>query len=371
MRSRIPAALGLSVLLLLCGCDKNEESSAQTGAVTSTTTTAQQASPVEVRDYEFPEFLELDSTGDMLANVVQAGFDPETASVSVEESPSDKYDCKKCLLGGYYSFAQDGCVGLINSEGTLILKPDKYISATPVSNELIELVYRDDEGEHRDLFLVRSGFGRFIKQGYDPAEIAITEIAPENEQGTAQYCLNVRGIGATQAYDTIEPLTQGALKTSTVYRSAYKASVGGRYYYLILDDYSSVTVCEAAYAQIRMKIAGTYGECYILNGDHYSELNKMIKSFGREQQAVKPSKDEALDYIQIVFGICTGEQLTVTVSADGLCLTDGLTVKGQPVNKFFTAYPKEVFADLVGWVSEVAASEYTAAEFAEAPGEEQ
>lgn len=145
-----------------------------------------------------------------------------------------------------------------------------------------------------------------------------------------------------------------------IYRAAYKAVSGGRYYYLVLDEYYNITVCEAAYAQIRMKIGGTYGECYILNGDHYTELNKMIKSFGREQQAVKPSKDETLDYIQIVFGICTGEQLTVTVSADGLCLTDGLTVKGQPINKYFSAYPKDAFADLVGWVGEVAASEYEA-----------
>lgn len=352
----MPLICVLAAGMLLCSCEQSESSSAaQTSKVTSVTT-GQQSSPVEIRTYEFPDFMNGEDTSDMLSNVISGGFDPAAVSKAVAEGPKKGFDYDAELFGEYYVFRDEGFIGIMNSDGNVVLKADKYTSAEPLSGELVRLgTGKEDE---QRIILLRSGFGRFIDEGFNASEIVIKELPAEDEQSAPHYTLAVLGKNISASYDSLEPISRGELSTSRVYTAAYKASSGGRYYYLVFDEYYNMTVCEAAYAQIRLKVAGTYGECYILDGDDYSELSKMIKSFGREQEAVKPSKDENLDYIQIVFGICAGDRLTVTVSADGLCLTDGLTSKGQPINKYFSAYPKETFADLVGWVGEVAAGEY-------------
>ncbi len=359
MKLRIITAACICAALCLCGCEEEESSGspASTGQTTAAVT-QQQTSPVEVRKYEFPSFLGSEATADMLANIVSVGFDPAQSVTDAVTSPIEDVRCDKCFLGEYYTFNSKGHIGIANSNGAVIIEPGKYTGAELVSNELIKLNKTRSEDGVFDMLQVRDGVGRLVDAEFDPDNISVTELPGEDESKPAQYCLAVRGKNDLHTYDSIEPLSKGALRTSRIYSAAYKASAGGRYYYLIFDEYYNLTICEAAYAQIRMKIAGTYGECYILNGDHYSELSKMIKSFGSEQQAVKPNKDETLDYIQIVFGICAGDQLTVTVSADGFCLTDGLTVKGQPINKYFSVYPKETFTDLVNWVGDVVSTEY-------------
>ncbi|MBR1392772.1 MAG: hypothetical protein IJ561_02940 [Ruminococcus sp.] len=361
------AACCLCALVMLCGCNGSDSSSsaAVSGSGTTTTSTRASAEPssqVEVRDYSFPEFMSDERTGDMLANVVSESFSYSQSVSTAEASPSQEHQAELCLLGEYYTFTEDGFVGLMNSYGTVILPADTYTDLRLVSNELVLLSYPDSQQKEPELMQIRDGSAKAVESSFSTDNIEIREVSPDTEEAPDAYCMYIRGRADTGVYDSIEPLSQGSLSTSRMYSAAYKASVGGRYYYLVLDEYYNITVCEAAYAQVRLKVAGSYGECYILNGDDNNELNKMIKSFGAEQQNVKPSKDENLDYIQIVFGICSGDQLTVTVSADGFCLTDGLTVKGQPANKFFTVYSKDAFADLVNWVGEVLSLEYASGE---------
>ena len=145
--------------------------------------------------------------------------------------------------------------------------------------------------------------------------------------------------------------------TNKPFSEIYKAVIGNQCYFLVLDEYRNITVCEAPYALISFKLAGKYGQCYILNNDDHSELLKMIHSFGSETISVKPSKDESLDYIRIESGLNIGEKRTITMSPDGFCLTEtGSEAEG--INRFFALYPKETFVDLVSWVNEVVSKEY-------------
>lgn len=360
----ILAAACICLAGAVCSCSRESSSSSTAGGTTTTTrgTTEPASSAVEVRDYSFPDFINDEKTADMLANVVSESFAYSQSVTPADTSPSEEHKAELCLLGEYYTFTEEGYAGLMNSSGGVILPADTYTDIRLVSNELVLLSYPDSEQKDPDMLQIKNGTGKLVDSKFSADNIEIQEIPSESEDVPGTYCLSIRGTPDAGVYDSIEPLSQGSLSTSRMYSAAYKATASGRYYYLVLDQYYNITVCEAAYAQVRLKVAGSYGECYILNGDDNNELSKMIKSFGSEQSTVKPSKDENLDYIQIVFGICTGDQLTVTVSADGFCLTDGLTVKGQPVNKYFTVYSKDAFADLVNWVGEVLPQEYNIGE---------
>lgn len=203
MKLKSLAAVGACAALVLCGCEKTEESSAVQSEYFTTTVTDSSPTPVEVRTYEFPEFLNGEKTGDMLANVVSGGFDPEAAAVKAEESPSEEHKAVQCLLGEYYTFLDSGYIGIMNSGGNVIIKPEKYNSVKAVSNELLALGYIDEDGDKTDYYQVRGGYCKPVAAGFRQEDIEVTEIPPENEQASAQYCLSVRGAAATDAYDSI------------------------------------------------------------------------------------------------------------------------------------------------------------------------
>ena len=345
------AAVGLA----LCGCDGDVSSSSPQEEKTPVQTTTAQTQPVEVREYSFPEFARSPSARDMLSNVINVGFDPEEAESFLETDPFKDYTCDRCLGGEYYTFYDNDFVGLLNSDGTLLVTPDTYTSAKMVSSDLIVFSYPENSKKKNSYFEVSGGFGRFVSS----EEALSAEITPvsDNENSAVQYALSVRGKTDPAVYDSIEKLDPSDVVTEKKFKEIYRAVIGSRVYLLVLDNYMNITVCEAPYAQISFKIGGEYGTCYVLDGDDYSELVKMIQSFGAETMSVKPSKDEALDYIRIESGVLQGEKRVFTMSPDGFCLTESFSADGS-INRFFTLYPKDTFVDLVGWVGEVAGNEY-------------
>ena len=351
----IPAAFALA----LCGCNETVSSSSAAEEKTPVQTTAVQTQPVGVREYSFPEFVRDKAAGDMLSNVINAGFDPGEAESFLETDPFRDYNCDRCLGGEYYTFYEDDFVGLLNSEGTVILNPDTYVQAEMVASDLIKLTYPAGSAKKAAYFQVGGGSGRFIS-GDDAFSAEIVTVS-DGESGAVQYALSIRGNTDPAVYDSIEKVDSRLVETERKFREIYRASIGSRVYFLVLDDYLNLTVCEAPYARISFKIGGEYGQCFVLDGDDHSELLKMIQSFGSETMSVKPGKDEAMDYIRIESGISGGEKRILTMSPDGFCLTEGTAADGS-INRFFTLYPKDTFVDLVNWVAEVAGGEYPAEE---------
>ena len=350
----VPALACAVSLLLLCGCDEAPGSSSSTGEKAQKQTTSVPAQPVEVKEYSYPEFVKNKAVKDMLSNVISTGFDPKEAETFLKVSPFKDYNCDRCLGGEYYTYYEDDLVGILNSDGQVILQPDKYSAAEMVAKDLILLT--PAKGKNKvEFFLVNGGTGSIISR----EEAAQVSVCPISTDGitSEQYSLEVRGVTAADVYDKIEKADPAGIVTERKFSEIYKAVIGNRCYYLVLDEYKNITVCEAPYALISFKIGGEFGQCYVLDGDDHTELLKMIHSFGIETISVKPSKDETLDYIRIESGLNIGEKRTVTMSPDGFCLTETVTENGVP-NRFFSLYPKDTFVDLVSWVAEVASKEY-------------
>ena len=160
-------------------------------------------------------------------------------------------------------------------------------------------------------------------------------------------------------WDKVEAVTAQSINTSRPYNAFYRAEKDGEYYYICFDRFYNYTIYNAAYGYIRLKVGDGYGECYILDHDDYSELIKLLDSFGETGSVRSPSKDEALDYIQIETGYGTDDVVTMTLSADGYCLTDHISSGEQQTNnKYFTVLAKESFISLVMWVDQVLSAEY-------------
>lgn len=353
------AAAACACALSFAGCDKGDDSS----SVASSSSVAQtespsSAAPVELKDYSFPEFLADAASDEMLISVTAVDFDPAVAQISLAESPFKSYDCKSCIFGEFYVFEEDGFIGIVNSNGNIVIDAEKYARAEPVSNCLVRLDYPAESGKGSELIRLEDGYGTIVKAGFDENEITVEELYDE-ETGKTQYQLVVSGrADEKRIWDKLERVSPSSVQTQRNFSAIYRGVIGSRTYYVTFDDYYNITIYEAAYALVRLKVSEDYGECFIVDGDDYSELGKMIDSFGSESQLAKPSKDETLDYIQITFGLNTDEQTVITISADGFCLRDKINSKTQPANKYFSTYSKETFVDLVNWVEEVLSQEY-------------
>lgn len=342
--------------MLLCGCDKQENDSAPAEDKTQRVTSQVPASPVEVKEYKFPEFLASEDTDDMLSNVISPPFDSAAAVVKADIGELGKYKPILCIFGEYYTFREEGRIGILNKDGGVLVRAESFVDAQPVSNHVIKLDYPPEENKKPELLFVNGGMGKMINSGYDSSKVWVDET--ETEDGKKICSLNVFGIKDQRKYDSIVPVKPGEIKTSVNYAAAFKAVSGSKKYYIILDDYYNITVCEGVYGKISLKAGGKYGECFILDGDHYNEVYKMITSFGSASDQPKPSKEEQLDFVQITFGTDTADKTVVTVSSEGFCLRDTVQNSGQTVNKYFSVFPKETFTDLVNWVGNVASQEY-------------
>ncbi len=353
------AGAACTMILSLSGCDDSDSSTAPSSSQASSVTESQgQNTPVELKDYSFPEFLKTTAATEMLSNEVYRDFDPSQALTEPEENPFPDKKIQNVICGDYYTYTEDGYVGIINSLGNVVVKADKYVKAEPVSRRLVRLDYPAENGKGSELILLDGGYGTMYSDSFDASRITYAELVDENT-GKSQLSIIANGYSYDSfLWDKFEQISPSSVVTQKSFSTIYRGSSGGRSYYIIFDEYYNMTVYEAAYALVKLKVSEDYGECYIVNGEDYTELVKMIDSFGSENQLIRPSKDETLDYIQITFGLGTEEQTAITISADGFCLRDMQETGTQPPNKYFSAYSKDTFVDIVIWVNEVLSQEW-------------
>ena len=343
--------LTLSALLPLtiaCSCSNSDNDGEifENGASSSSSDTD---SDVTVKTYEFPDFL-VDSEGaDVLSNVVYQSFDASALTSEIEVQPFDGYVCTQLFNESCYVYEREDYFGLLNFDGEEVISADGVTNITFVSDDLVQ-VKLESGGEAYYALDENGDVSEQEPEDFDEDRISFEKYESGEEDAQDYYLLE---IDSQKVYDTqwtsFLKADISELNTSKACQTMFKASTGTRNYYILFDEYYNFTVYEAEYAFIRIKIGDDYGECYILDGDDYDELQTLISSFGTRSSRAAVSGDEDADYLQIEMGLNTNDVVTKTFSPDGYCYTEK-TADDSTENKFFTIMDSETFVDLVNWI---------------------
>lgn len=352
----------------LVGCKEGSDGTKTETTVTTAQNTMVNQGKVKLKSYKFPEFFNEIKIPDELSRKIFSSFDESKYAVKVSEQPFSEYNCEKCFNGEYYTFKKDKYMGLLDANGKAVIEADTYTNIQLGSPGMLILSY-DKEMNTEDDFAVLNGNGKIKKLDkytFDENSFEITEknVNEEKNKNKKQYILSVNGTPVSDAsgkteWDSISLVDIDDINTTHVYKRYYKVSRDGAYYYICFDKLYNYAVYEGAYAYIKLKVGGKAGECYVLSYDDYSELNKMISSFGDSKYVSKPSKDNALDYVQLSMGLNEKNKQVITISSDGYCFTDNTAVSDSAVdNKYFSYLDKESFVSIVLWIEQVLSKEY-------------
>lgn len=361
-----------ALCIAMAGCDKSSSKSeaAESSSVKEPDSSAS-PSTVSIKKYSFPSFINAQEKPDMLSREVYRSFDKEKAATAVTVQPfEDKY-CTGKIGDKLYTYTSGEYVGLLNADGRELIKADKYYRITAVSGNLLMCSADKDHKESVEYYAVyeNASVARYDFKGFSAENIRVSEyddVDAATGETSKKYFItlytgsNVEYPKESYMWDYAEKCDAKTINTSKSYRAYYKVTRGGASYYICFDDYYNYVIYEASYAKIRLKIGNVSGECYVQSFDDYTELTRMVKSFGKAKAASTPDENETLDYVQITFGINSADQYVMTMSSDGWCLTDNVTHNNQPDNKFFACYDKDSFVSLVLWVDQVISKEYAA-----------
>lgn len=367
------AACAAAAALCICmsGCDKKKNDSTASD-VSSQTASDSSASPskVEIKKYTFPSFISSLEDPDLLSREVYQSFDKKKVELTVETQKFPDYNCISKIDDKVYTYSAGGYFGLLDTVGNVILKADKYHKITVVSSDVLMCSYTDKQKELADYYRIYDNgtVAKYDRKGFAPELINISEstdtdkTAPDSEKKfviQTERDHYVEDPTGNYLWDSAEKCDPQKIKTGKTYRAYYKVSRNGASYYICFDEYYNYVIYEASYARIRLKIGNVSGECYVQSFDDYTELSRMVKSFGKAKATTTPDSNESLDYIQITFGLNSPDQQELTISSDGWCLVDNITQNNQPDNKYFACYDKDSFVSLVQWVDQVLSKEYT------------
>lgn len=375
MRShRLTALLLAGALTLpLFGCAQKTGDSSGAEASSAAKETKAVADKVELKNYKFPEFLNDIKQPDPLSSPVYVSFAMSEYVSAVTEQPFKDYVCTEQIGSGLYVYSDGRFKGLLDNEGNVLLKADTYTSISLCRAGTLVLS-RDKELNAPDDYLMFNGSS--ILSPVDPPEFKAENIGvnedqrvkpSEGEDGDGHYTVynltlgdnTIVGDGTSYVdWDKVEIVSAQSISTSRPYNAYYRVQKGEEIYYICFDRFYNYTIYNGAYGFVRVKVGDGFGGCFILDHDDYSELNKLIKSFGESGQLKSPSKDTSLDYIQIETGYGTDDIVTMTISADGYCLTDHSGNGEHQSEKYFTILDKESFVSLVKWVDQVLSAEY-------------
>lgn len=369
-------ALLCAGVLIMCTAACSKESTASSVAQTTTSADSKpSAGKVELKSYEFPGFLKDIKSPDMLANPMYSSFDVNSYVTKIEEQPFEDYECINLIGDTLYVYKSDRFVGLLSKSGDVVLEADTYASITAGADGFLVLS-RDKELNSPDDHAYFNEYGTVTmadKYSFSEENIFIREkqVTPSSDMGGTDAAAKtvyefVLPDGTTVSngsdlgkFDSIESVKIDDVDTTKVFSAYYKAVKDGAHYFVCFDKYYNYTIFNGAYGYIRLKVGDDYGECYILDANDYTELNRMLESFGDSGVTKAPGSDQSMDFIQIELGYNSADKKQVTISADGYCLTDFLTANEQPMNKFFSHLDKESFVSLVLWVDQVLVNEYS------------
>ncbi|MBR1422064.1 MAG: hypothetical protein IJ571_01300 [Ruminococcus sp.] len=349
-------------------CDEDEKQDQTSSSVSIKNSSGAAKGKVVLKEYEFPAFLS-DVPMDELSKPVYTSFPAEDHYEEVIEQPFEEYKCEKLIDGVLYVYSDGGYCGLLDTEGNEVLKASLYTDIRLISNNVLELSYVGSDDTIAYMSFSSDGdLSVFTLPETDTSKYMISDAYSDDPEKVYKALYLPDGSAAVTAdqdmfFDSIEWISTDDIKTDKSLYASVKAVRDDMTYIISLDPFGGYTVYERAYAKVNLKIGDVYGECYINSYDDYSELTKMLDSFGRASAVSTPSKDATLDFIQLTTGLNSDTCTQITVSPDGFCFTDTLTAVGdEPVNKYFSYLDKEDFVDLVLWVDQVLSQEYVTAE---------
>lgn len=369
IRKNVALIIAVILAVTMTGCkkDKKETESSTVAQIKNSDNAA--PSSVEIKNYEFPEFLNDLKAPDELSRQVYTSFDKSKYIAEVKEQPFDDYQCENILADKFYTFRQGKFLGLLNSDGEELVEATDYTDITVVSDGILQFCF-DKERNAPMQYALYDEYGTLTSykpEKFNAENIAVYEVGSDDADQPDKICYSlstpdgnlVSDSSGTSVWDSAERAEMEDISTVKAYKGYFKVTKGSACYFICFDDYYNYTIYEGAYALVKIKVGNVYGECYILNHDDYAELDKMIDSFGNAAYRSAPSKDPSLDFIQITFGLKESTQTEITISSDGYCLTDTISAEdGQTVNKYFSYLDKEDFADLILWADQVLSLEY-------------
>ena len=369
-------ALMLSAVMVLSLCSCSQDTGDDSGASTTSSAKEAKAVPdkVELKNYKFPEFLDDIKQPDVLSSPVYVSFAASDYMTEVTEQPFDKYECTAVISNSLYVYSEGKFKGLLDKTGKVLLEADTYTSIMPCSKGVLQLS-RDKELNAPDDYYSFNVLG--IISPSEPPDFKADNITvsenivdeqteDEDAENDNKVCDLIVGgdktVGEGTVYcgwEKIEAVTAQSIGTSRPFNAFYKAEKNGELYYICFDRFYNYTIYNGAYGYVRLKVGDGYGECYILDHEDYTELERLVESFGSSGTVKSPGKDEGLDYIQLELGCGTDDMTVMTISSDGYCLTEH-TASGEKTvnNKYFSVLDKESFVSLVKWVDKVLSTEY-------------
>lgn len=373
--TKITALLLAGMLTLpLFGCSQTADDDSSAGTTVSTKKPEAIPDKVELKNYDFPEFLNGIKQPDVLDSPVYVSFHAADYISDVTEQPFEDYECTQMIGDRLYVYSDGKFKGLLSASGQVLLAADTYTAIAPCSKNILTLS-RDKELNAPDDYM-SFAYGTAIKMAEQPEfkheNVTVADdvryIQPQDEESEPTY-ISVQNIKLSDGtvvgdgteycdWERVEQASAQSVNTIRPFSACYRAEKNGEYYYICFDRYYNYTVYDGAYGYVRLKVGEGYGECYIFDHSDYLELTKIIESFGETGNIKSPTKDPALDFIQLDIGYGTDDVTTVTLSADGYCMTDHKPTGEQQVNKYFTILDKESFISLVQWVDQVLSQEY-------------
>lgn len=363
-------AAAAALCICMTGCEKKKNDS-MASDVSSQTQPDSSASPskVELKKYAFPSFMAALEDPDLLSREVYQSFDKSKVETSVETQKFPEYNCITKIADKLYTYSASGYLGILDGLGHVLISAEKYTKITTVSNDVIMCSYMDKQKEATDFYKIYDNgtIAKYDRKGFSADSIVIFESTDAEHtagEGEKKFVIQtehdhyVEDPTGNYLWDSAEKCDPQKINTGKTYRAYYKVSRNGASYYICFDEYYNYVIYEASYARVRLKIGNVSGECYVQSFDDYTELSRMVKSFGKAQATTTPDANETLDYIQITFGLNSPDQQELTISSDGWCLVDNITHNNQPDNKYFACYDRDSFVSLVLWVDQVLSKEY-------------
>lgn len=357
-------ALALGAAMLLGSCT-NEDSSEDNGIGLAVVDNGGASYSTNVVKYSYPAFLDNIDNTDTLSNVNYRSFDESLVS-EVKSQPFEGYECLTSYPG-LYIYKQDNFVGILDSDGNVLVPADTFARAEIVSPTLVKMYlydFNDDEFVFADISnkaepVINDSFT------FKSSNIKAAERKQEDSDRVLIY-LEANGNAVGQSgFDSVSQKDISELPEGISCKKAYTVTKDGAYYYITFDKYYNYTIYEGTYSKIDLNIAGKPGSCYIMSYEDNLEAKTLIDSFAKEDDdGIDTSGD---DYISFDFGLYGEDNYLVTLYSSGKLISQGIRGGSQ----FFLSakVDKRCFNDLVRWVDEVVSLEYDTADDKSAGGQ--
>ena len=304
--------------------------------------------------YSYPEFLSKVSDKDSYSNVSYKSFDSALVS-EVKTQPFEGYECITSYPG-LYIFKAGNFVGVIDSDGNVVLPADTFARAEFVSPTLLKMyLYDFDDSDYVYADISSRAEPRLIDNyNFKSSNIKTVERKQEDSDRVLIY-LEANGFTVgQQGYDSVLQKDVSELPADIDCKKAYTVTKDGAYYVIAFDRYYNYIVYEGTYAKVDLNLAGKPGSCYIMSYEDDLEAKTLIDSFKRSDD--DNSSTEGDDYISIDFGLYGDDDYLVTIYSSGRLISQG--VRGGSQIYESAKVDKRCFGDLVRWVDTVVSREY-------------